>query len=113
MRPKVCSDWKNRCCLLGPGARLRGLPAILPDGRAQRPVDQVAHVRQNLHGHAAGGGKSGKVIGRAFQSTNGAIGQSGQRMAQQFSFLVHISNYSVRTRPPRRKRRSRPKLVVN
>jgi len=80
---------------LGPGARLGGLPALLPNGRAQRPVEEVAHVGQNLHGQAAGGVKTGKVIGSAFQGSGGPVGNGGQRVAQQFAFLVHTRNYSA------------------
>jgi hypothetical protein len=75
--------------LFGPDARLRGLPALLSDGRAQRPLEQVAHVSQNLHRHPPGAGKSGKVIGRAFQCPCGPVGNGGKRVTQQFAFLIH------------------------
>jgi ketosteroid isomerase-like protein len=35
------------------------------------------------------------VIGSAVQGADSSIGQSGQRVAQQFAFLVHTRNYSV------------------
>jgi hypothetical protein len=67
---------------------------ILADGRAQRPVEEVAHVGQNLHGQAAGGGKTGKVIGSAFQGAGGPVGNGGQRVAQHFAFFIHTRNYN-------------------
>jgi hypothetical protein len=81
--------------LLGPGSWLRGLPALLPNGRAQSPVEEVAHVSQNLHGQAAGSGKTCKVIGGALQSTGSSVGNSGQRVAQHFAFLIHTRNYNA------------------
>jgi hypothetical protein len=35
------------------------------------------------------------VIGSAVQGADSSIGQGGQRVAQQFTFLVHTRNYSV------------------
>jgi len=81
--------------LVSPGERLGGVPALLPNGRTQRPVKEVAHVGQNLHGETAGAVESGEVIGSAVQGADSSIGQSGQRVAQQFAFLVHTRNYSV------------------
>jgi len=81
--------------LVSPGERLRGVPALLPNGRTQRPVKEVAHVGQNLHGETASAVESGEVIGSAVQGADSSIGQGGQRVAQQFTFLVHTRNYSV------------------
>ncbi len=86
---------KEAALLFGPWARLRGLPALLPDGRCQRPVKEVAQVRENLHGQAACAVESGKVIGRAFEGAVGPVGNGGQRVAQQFAFLVHRGNYNA------------------
>jgi hypothetical protein len=35
------------------------------------------------------------VLGRTIKSADSSIGQGGQRVAQQFAFLVHTGNYSV------------------
>ena len=67
---------------------------LVPNGDAERPVEQVAHVGQNLHRQAAGAVKTGKVAGCAFQRAGGAVGQGSQGMAQQFAFFVHTGNYS-------------------
>ena len=92
---RVWSDWKKRRCSSAQARGWRGLPALLADGRAQRPVEEVAHVGQNLHGHASGAVKSGKVVGRAFQGAGGPVGNGGQRVAQQFAFFVHTENYNA------------------
>ena len=86
---------KEAALLFGPRARLCGLPAILPDGRAQRPVKEVAHMGQNLHGKAAGAVKSGKVIGGAFEGACGSVCNGSQRVAEQFAFLIHTGNYNA------------------
>jgi len=76
--------------LVGPGERLGDMPALLADGRAERPVEQISHVGENLHRHAAGFGKTGKVIGRAIQGPCRPIGECGEGVAQQFAFLIHM-----------------------
>jgi len=86
---------KEAALLFGPRTRLRGLPAILPNGRAERPIKEVAHVGQNLHGETARAVKSGKVIGSAFEGAGGPIGNGSQRVAEQFAFLVHTGNYNA------------------
>ena len=86
---------KEAALLFGPRARLCGLPAILPDGRCQRPVKEVAHVGQNLHGETTGAVKSGKVIGGAFKGASGSVCNGSQRVAEQFAFLIHTGNYNV------------------
>jgi len=73
---------KEAMLLVGPSERLRGAPALFPNGRTQRPVNQVAHVGQNLHGETAGAVESGEVLGRAIESADSSIGQSGQYVAQ-------------------------------
>jgi hypothetical protein len=35
------------------------------------------------------------VIGRAFEGAGGSIGNGGQRVAQQFAFLIHTGNYNA------------------
>lgn len=86
---------KEAMLLVSPGERLRGVPAILPNGHTQRPLKEVAHVGQNLHGETASVVESGEVIGRAIESADSSISQGGQRVAQQFAFLIHTRNYSV------------------
>ena len=108
---KVWSDSKKRCCS---SAQARGwvvVPALLPHGHAQRPVKEVAHVGQNLHGQASGAGKSGKVVGRAFQGAGGPVGNGGQRVAQQFAFLVHTG--TIAQAAGHGIRRDKPLLCIN
>jgi hypothetical protein len=50
---------------------------------------------QNLYGETASAIKTCKVIGRAFESASGSIGNGGQRVAEQFAFLVHTGNYNA------------------
>jgi len=76
--------------LVGPGERLGDMPALLADGRAERPVEQISHVGENLHRHAARSGKAGEVVGCAVEYTRRTIGECGEGVAQQFAFLIHM-----------------------
>ena len=73
----------------GPGKRLRGVPAWLPLSHSERPVEEVAHVGQDLDRGAAASAKQRKIIRGAFEGARGAIGQGGQGVAQEFSFVLH------------------------
>jgi len=89
---------KEAALFFGPLARLCGLPALLPNGRGQSPVKEVAHVGQDLHGKAASAVKSGKVIRRTIQSTCGPVSNGSERVAKQFAFLIHTGNYNASAR---------------
>jgi len=80
--------------LVRPGEGLGGIPVLLANRGAQRPVEEIAHVGQNLHRQSADAVKAAKMIGRPFKSPCGPIGQCCQSVAQQFAFLVHTGNYN-------------------
>ena len=68
--------------LLGPGEELRVVPGRVSLGHGERPVEEVAHVSEDLHGTAAGAVEVGEGIGGVFQGANGAIGQCGKGVAE-------------------------------
>jgi len=58
-------------------------------GHGERPVKEVAHVGEDLHGTAAGAVEVGEGAGGVFQRANGTIGQCGKGVAEEISFFVH------------------------
>ncbi len=66
------------------------MPFALPDRYRERPVHQVANVRENLprRAHAFGGMKLGKSLRRIADGFASAISQRGQRVTQQFAFRI-------------------------
>ena len=48
------------------GLRFGGVPTAGAIGHAQRPVEKVAHVGQNLHRLASDAGKTSETLRRAF-----------------------------------------------
>ncbi len=65
------------------------MPALFAVGHAQRPVEQIAHVGQNLRGLAASAFKAGKTLRCAFKGSGRSVSQGSQRVPQQFAFLIH------------------------
>ena len=66
------------------------MPLLIALGHGKRPVEQVSDVRQNLCGSArtAGDAELRKIRGRTAQSFASAIGQSCERVTQQFAFVI-------------------------
>lgn len=78
--------------LLGPPERGGVVPPLASLHRAECPVEEVAHVGEDLNGLAAATIEVGKAFGRAFKGTAGAIGKGGEGMAEEFGFFVHAAN---------------------
>lgn len=78
--------------LLGPPERGGVVPALASLHRAECPVEEVAHVGEDLDGLAAATIEGGEAVGSAFECTAGAIGKGGEGVAQEFAFLVHAAN---------------------
>ena len=55
---------------------------LLADRGRQRPVEQVAHVGKNLHGHAARTSETCKLIRGAFKRPRRPVGKAGEQMPQ-------------------------------
>ena len=70
--------------LLIPGKRLGIVPCMFSLCQAERPIEQVAYVSQDLPRSARliRHAKLGKSIGRAVESLRAPIGERGQSMAQ-------------------------------
>jgi len=78
--------------LLRPGKGLRVVPGGVSLGHGERPVKQVAHMSENLHGTAAGTVEVGEGVGGIFQGADSTISQCCRGVAEEISFFVHGGN---------------------
>jgi len=58
----------------------------------ERPIEQIAHVGKDLDGAAASAVEVSERRGRVFEGSRGAIGESGEGMAEQAGLRVHAEN---------------------
>jgi len=86
---KLLERRKETALLLGPRQRLRVLPALAALSHAQRPVEQVPHVRQNLGRRAPRAVKTGKALRSTFQGTSGPVPKGRQNVAKHLDISVH------------------------
>lgn len=72
-----------------PGERCRVMPPLVSLHTTQGPIEQVAHVSEDLDGPASSTVEVRKLLGRALKRASGAVSEAGNRMAEQFAFFVH------------------------
>jgi hypothetical protein len=75
--------------LLWPRDGLGVVPGGIALGHGERPVEQVAHVSEDLHRAPAGAVKVGEGFGCEFQGANGAVGKCGKGVAKKVPFFIH------------------------
>ena len=75
-----------------PRARWGIVPALTSLHRAERPIEQITHVGEDLNGLATAAFEGEKTIGSMVKSARGAIGDSGNSVAKEFAFVVHNGN---------------------
>ena len=80
----------------GPVEGLRVLPALIALGNGERPMEQVAHVGEDLDGAAAGAVEVGEGGGRVFKGAGGAVSKRGEGVAKELPFFVHEKNLGAR-----------------
>ena len=66
--------------------------------RSQSPVEEVAHVGQDLNGLPSAAVESGERIWSAIESAGGAVSQRCDGVAEEFAFVFHVGKYSARRR---------------
>lgn len=76
----------------GPRKRLGVVPGGTSLHHGNRPVEEVAHMRQDLDGAAARTVEIGEALRGVFKSPRGAVSKGSDGMAEQFAFFVHAEN---------------------
>ena len=68
--------------LFGPGERLGIVPGGFALRHGERPVEEIAHVGEDLDGAAAGAVEVGEGLRGVLDGSRGAVGERGQGMAE-------------------------------
>jgi hypothetical protein len=88
IRIERCECGEKARDLVLPWHRCRIVPRVMTAREAERPIEEVAHVRENLRGCARAGrdGESGKFLRRVSQRLAGTVRQRRHRMPKKFAF---------------------------
>ena len=78
--------------LFGPCEGLGIVPGGSSLHHGERPVEQIAHVGDDLNGVAAGAVKVGEGLRGIFKSSRSAVSESGQSVTEQVALFVHFGN---------------------
>jgi hypothetical protein len=78
--------------LRGPGERLGVVPTLVALGDGECPMEQIAHVGEDLNGTAAGSAEIGEGGGRILNSACSAVSEGGEGVAEQSALIVHGRN---------------------
>lgn len=77
--------------LFGPGERLGVVPRGFALRHGKRPVEEIAHVGEDLD-RETGTVEFGEGHGGVFEGSRGAIGERGQGVAEEVGLRVHEGN---------------------
>jgi len=93
VRPKVIIEGlessEEAGFLLGPREWRRVVPTLSPLHRAERPVEQIAHVGENLDGLTATTIEGREAIRCAVKGASGSVGEAGYGMTKEFACVGH------------------------
>lgn len=82
--------------LLGPGEGLRIVPGGVALSHGEAPMEEVAHVGEDLDGAAASIVEVGEGGGGVFQGARGAVSQCGKGVSKKIPFFIHGGTISHR-----------------
>jgi len=81
---------KEAALFFRPHARLGGVPLFVAERDAERPIEQVAHVSENLDWSAASAGKAGEVVGGCFKGARRAVSEGGDCVAEELAGRIGV-----------------------
>ena len=69
------------------------MPSLASLHRTERPVEEISHVGEDFDGLATATIELGEAFWCAVESVGSTVGESGNGMAKQLSFVIHRGKY--------------------